>query len=217
MVKNALFEYENAFYLNALPSRLGKAIAHCDLYRRISHLQGAIVECGIFKGASFCRWAMFRELFETGESRRLIGFDVFGQFPETRHESDLGPRQRFVDSAGELSITKDGLLECLRLKNCDGNVTLVEGDITKVLPEFCATNPQLRIALLNLDTDIYEPAVTILEQLWPRIVTGGILLLDDYGVFPGETKAVDDYFQHDPQTIEKLPFAATPSFIVKRK
>ncbi len=159
---------------------------------------------------------MFRQLFETQESRKLIGFDVFGKFPTTSYEHDLLPRQSFVNNAGDSSITKENLIECLRLKNADGNVTLIEGDINKVLPEYCEANPQLRIALLNLDTDIYEPAVTILKHLWPRIVTGGVLLLDDYGVFPGETKAVDEYFFSNPQTIEKLPFAATPSFIVKR-
>ena len=36
----------------------------------------------------------------------------------------------------------------------------------------------------------------ILENLYPRITKGGILMLDDYGTHPGETKAVDEYFQN---------------------
>ncbi|MBK5245369.1 MAG: dTDP-6-deoxy-L-hexose 3-O-methyltransferase, partial [Eubacteriaceae bacterium] len=76
-------------------------------------------------------------------------------------------------------------------------------------------NPHLKISLLNLDTDIYEPAVTILEHLWPRIVRGGVLILDDYGTFPGETKAVDDYFDGKDIIINKFDFAMTPCYIIK--
>ena len=69
--------------------------------------------------------------------------------------------------------------------------------------------------MLNLDVDIYEPAVTILEYLYPLIVPGGILILDDYGIFPGETKAADDYFQGKKIKINKFPFAKTPAYIIK--
>ena len=83
------------------------------------------------------------------------------------------------------------------------------------MPKFVKDHPALKISLLNLDTDIYEPAVVILNHLWPRIVKGGILVLDDYGTFPGETKAVDDYFRGKNVAIRKFNFAVTPCFIVK--
>jgi len=74
------------------------------------------------------------------------------------------------------------------------NVELVEGDVVETVPAYVEKNPNLQIALLNLDTDIYDPAVAVLEHLWPKIVKGGVLILDDYKVFPGETQAVDEYF-----------------------
>ena len=77
---------------------------------------------------------------------------------------------------------------------------LIEGDITETIPSYVKANPELKISLLNLDTDIYEPAVTILEHLYPKITKGGILMLDDYGTHPGETKAVDEYFKN--KTVE---------------
>ena len=85
----------------------------------------------------------------------------------------------------------------------------------KTVPEYLNKNPHLKISLLNLDTDLYEPAVIILKYLWPRIVKGGVLILDDYGVFPGETKAVDEYFKGKNIKIMKFPFAMTPCYIVK--
>ncbi|MDQ6904554.1 MAG: TylF/MycF family methyltransferase [Bacteroidota bacterium] len=209
------FEYENDFYLSCDNSRLSKLLAHYELYKTILNLPGAIVECGIFKGASFVRFAGFRELFGTSFSNKIIGFDIFDEFPETNFEDDQKYRDKFIKNAGKNSISELQLLEVLNHKNVEKNIELIKGDICKTVPEYVKNNPHLKIALLNLDVDIYEPAVTILEEFYPRICNGGILILDDYGTFPGETKAVDDYFRNKNVRICKFPFAMTPSYIVK--
>lgn len=85
----------------------------------------------------------------------------------------------------------------------------------KTVPEFVKNNPRIKISLLNLDTDAYEPAVTILENLYPKIVKGGILLLDDYKNWPGETKAVDEYFKNKKIKIQKFDFSKSPHYIIK--
>jgi hypothetical protein len=54
----------------------------------------------------------------------------------------------------------------------------------------------------------------ILEKLFERLVPGGLLLLDDYAIVAGETRAVDEYFK-DKAKIEKLPFSHRPSYIQK--
>lgn len=209
------FEYENDFYLSCETSRIGKMLVHYEMYKRTLELPGAIVECGVFKGASFTRFGTFRELMEHSYSRKLIGFDIFGSFPQTQYEEDKAKRQNFIANAGEESIAIEQLEEIMRYKNINKNIELVKGDITKTIPEYLNKHPELKISLLNLDTDIYEPAVTILEYLYPRIVRGGILLLDDYGVFPGETKAVDDYFKGKNVKIQKSSLNATPCFVIK--
>jgi Macrocin-O-methyltransferase (TylF) len=209
------FDYENNFYLSCSPTRIGKFLAHYELYKQVIDLPGVIVECGVFKGVSLSRFAMFRELFENTYSKKIIGFDVFGKFPETGFENDQQLRKKFINDAGDESISEDQLLDVLAYKRCEKNIELVKGDIVKTVPEYVQQHPELKISLLNLDTDIYEPAVTILEQLWPRIVRGGLLILDDYGVFPGETKAVDDFFRDMNVRIQKTPFCTTPCYVVK--
>ena len=92
---------------------------------------------------------------------------------------------------------------------------LIKGDICETIPKYLERDPSLRISILNLDVDIYEPSVVILEQLWPRIVKGGVLIIDDYGKFTGETKAVDEFFRGKNVTIEKFPFCQFPSYVVK--
>ena len=211
------FEYENNFYLSCDTSRFHKFLSHYELFKITKDLPGSIVECGVFKGASLVRFAGFRDIFGTAFSQKIIGFDIFGDFPKTDFEEDQKYRDDFINSAGISSIAVEQLMEVLKRKGVDENVELVKGDVTKTVPEYVAANPHLKISLLNLDTDIYEPAVTILKLLYPRIVKGGILILDDYGTFPGETKAVDDYFKGKNVEIKKFPFAMTPCYIVKNE
>lgn len=167
------FEYENNFYLSCDNTRISKLLAHYEFFKMIDHLPGAIVECGVFKGASLVRFAAFRDLFENAYSRKIIGFDIFGKFPETKYEDDQKYRQRFIDgTGGGVSISVDQLTTVLNHKRVNENVELIKGDITQTVPDYIKNNPHLKISLLNLDTDVYEPAIVILEQFYPRIVRG---------------------------------------------
>jgi len=209
------FDYENNFYLSCDVTRISKILAHYELFKMINQVPGAIVECGVLKGASFSRFSMFREIFSNSFSKKLIGFDTFGKFPETSFNDDKKPREQQITSAGLESISKEQLFDVLKNKGIEKNVELIEGDITKTVPDYIKNNPELKISLLNLDTDIYEPAVTILENLYPRITKGGILILDDYETFPGEAKAVDDYFKDQKIEIKKFSFCMTPCYMIK--
>jgi len=209
------FEYENNFYLSCDISRITKFIAHYELYKMIIGLSGTVVECGVFKGVSLVRFAMFREIFENYTARKIIGFDTFASFPDTAYTPDKAVRNKFLSEAGKDSISVAQLQQVLTQKRMEQGVDLVAGDITETVPAYVEKHPELKISLLNLDTDIYEPAVVILEHLFPKIVKGGILIIDDYGVFPGETDAVDSYFSRRDIKIQKFPFSKTPSFVIK--
>jgi len=209
------FEYENNFYLSCDITRISKILSHYEIYKMIKEIAGEVVECGVFKGASYLRFVMFREIFGNPFSKKIIGFDTFSKFPETSFQDDEKARKQFINSAGSDSISKEQLLKILNHKGLNKHIDLIEGDITETVPAYVKANPELKISLLNLDTDIYEPAVTILEHLYPKITKGGILMLDDYGTHPGETKAVDEYFQNKNIEIKKFSFAMTPSYIVK--
>lgn len=207
------FHYENGFYACANDRRFGKFFAHYELYKKIINLPGDIVECGIFKGNSFFRLAHFRNILETQNSRKMIGFDMFGKFPETHFEADKKFREEFISEAGD-GITFEEMERILSYKNI-ANYELIQGDINFTLPQYCIKNPQLKIAFLHIDTDVYEPAVTILESLYDRVVRGGIIAFDDYGIFPGETKAADDFLVNKAESLQKLSIAHIPSFPVK--
>ena len=92
------FEYENGFYLTSDVSRIGKLLAHYELYKKIISLPGEVIECGIFKGTSLIRFATFRDLLENPYSRKIIGFDVFGKFPESQYDPDKKFLKSFIES-----------------------------------------------------------------------------------------------------------------------
>lgn len=210
------FEYENDFYLSCDVTRIGKILSHYELYKIANDIPGSIVECGVFKGNSLARFAMLRDLFGNTYSKKIIGFDTFGKFPKTKFTDDLRFRTKLIDDAGEQSISKEQLMKVLKHKGVDKNIDLVKGDITKTLPNYVNSHPGLKISLLNVDVDIYEPVVTILKYLYPKVTKGGIVILDDYGVFPGETKAVEEYFKNKDVEIKKFSFSMTPSYIIKK-
>ncbi|MFT6777539.1 MAG: hypothetical protein ACI9J4_000118 [Paraglaciecola sp.] len=209
------FDFENGFYLSCNSQRISKFIAHYELFKKTLNLAGDIAEFGVFKGASLSRFALLRELFCVPASKKIVGFDVFGEFPETEFTADKTARDNFISTAGFSGIEKEQLERSLELRGLNKNLELVKGDIIETLPKWIEKNPHSRFSLVNLDTDIYEPAVVILEHIWPRLVTGGVLLLDDYGVFPGETAAVDEFFKGINVKIQKLPHGKSPSFIIK--
>ena len=150
-----------------------------------------------------------------GLSKQIVAFDVFDQFPETEWELDKPARARFIEGAGSQSISIDDLRTVLERKDIGANVELVKGNIVETLPAYIDAHPELAVSLVNLDADVYEPAVTALRCLWPRLVPGGILIVDDFSVFPGETAAIREYFGDHLPKVQKLPFNKTPSFIVK--
>lgn len=191
-------------------------LAHYELYKMTLNIPGFLVECGVFKGTSLARFAIYRDLLQNSQTQKIIGFDIFGEFPKTDFLPDKKLRNRFTKLAGSQSISKEQMLKILKHKGLEKNIELIQGDINKTVPEYLKSHPKLKISLLNLDTDIYEPAVTILDTLYPRIVKGGILILDDYKVFPGETKAVNEYFKGKKIKIEKFPFSSTPHYIIKK-
>lgn len=209
------FEYENNFYLSCDISRINKIIAHYELYKLSHKIMGDIVECGVFKGLSLIRFAIFRELFKKHSTKKIIGFDTFGKFPKNKFLLDGKPREQFISAAGEQSISKSQIIKVLKHKSVLKNTELIKGDITKTVPHYVKLHPKLKISFLNLDVDMYEPSMTILEYLYPKIVKGGVLVLDDYRTWPGETKAVDEYFQDKNVKIQRFQFCKTPSYIIK--
>ncbi|WP_430512795.1 TylF/MycF/NovP-related O-methyltransferase [Pannonibacter phragmitetus] len=215
-----VWDYENGFYWFSDPSRLNKMLAHYELYKRIIGLPGDVLEFGVFKGLSLIRFAQFRALLEAEASRRIIGFDAFGDFPAEglSDPSDHKFIEKFETEAGK-GLAKAELAAILEAKRI-GNVDLVEGNVFQTLPDYLARHPHLRISLLHLDMDVGEPTRFALEQLFERVVPGGLVLVDDYNAVAGATNAVDGFLRAAGGaaaglSLQKLPNYRVPAFFVR--
>jgi hypothetical protein len=96
------------------------------------------------------------------------------------------------------------------------NFELIKGDVKKTIPNLIKQQPHLKISLLHLDMDIYEPTKFVLNKLFSYVVKGGIILIDDYNSVFGATKATDEFLNLNKNLeIKKLNFYKVPSYIIK--
>ncbi|CEN83850.1 CalS11 [[Clostridium] sordellii] len=207
------WDYENGFYLTSPVNRMGKQLAQYELYKKIVNIPGEVLEFGVYKGASIIRFATYRELLENTYSRKIIGFDIFGEFPKTDNDDDNKFIQRFEEQGGN-GISKEALEDFIKHKKIN-NIELIKGNVFDTLDEFLEKNKQIKISLLHLDLNVYKPTKFILEKLYERMIPGGIIVFDDYGTVKGATDAIDEFLKEKNKKIEKLSLCYIPSFVVK--
>jgi len=215
LVSSDAWEYENAFYWFSDPSRLLKSLAHFELYKMISGLPGHFLELGVYKAASLIRFATFRHLLEAERSRKIIGFDVFGEFP--RNKGNIDSDSVFIDRfelAGGDGLSLQETLDIIQGKGFS-NIDLIQGDILETLPKFLSDHPEYRFSALHLDMDVYLPTRFALDVLWERVVPGGIVIFDDFGSVEGATKAIEEFLYERGLSIAKLPHYSVPAFVCK--
>ena len=205
---------ENIYHLKTDTSRISKLIYYYKIYKKIISLPGDVVECGVFKGISLTRFLTFREILENYNSRKIFGFDVFGKFPKAKNSNDKSFLKRWEKSAGNGIDVKE--LNNILISKKFTNFELIKGNVKKTIPNLIQKEPHLKISLLHLDMDIYEPTKFALNKLFSHVVKGGIVLIDDYKAVFGATKAVDEFLNLNKKLeIKKLNFYKLPSYIIK--
>ena len=208
-----VWECENIFFLKSHPSRINKFLAHYELYKKIINLPGDILECGVYKGSSLMRWAHFRQSLEENKKRNIYGFDVFSSFPKDGIESSID--KKFIekyDDGGGVGINEKKLQEYFT-KKFFTNIDLIKGNILSTIGEFIKKKTDLKIALLHLAMDVYEPTIHALKTFSKYMVKGGIIVVDDYAVFDGATRATDEFCKDKSLEIKKLSYHTDSSCV----
>ena len=205
---------------------LKRFLAHYELWRMTSEIPGDIVELGVYRGASLMSWANFLEIRSMGDrAKQVIGFDNWSGFNDF-DEKDGAPDEKFDKVVGgyDGGAFREILLDAIKIFDEDRfipykpRIILVDGDIEKTVPEFIEKNPGLRVSLLHIDCDMYQPTKVALEALWPRLVKGGVIVLDDYGIRPweGESAAVDEYFESLQVEIKRFEWSHFPGAYIRK-
>jgi hypothetical protein len=181
------------------PERLFSLIEAIRYLSR-ARIPGSFVECGVWRGGSMMAAAL--TLLENSDSQRdLYLFDTF-EGMSTPTDADVSidgksagallqsPRSTAADSAWCYATLPDVQAALSSTSYPAQRLHFIPGRVEDTLPRQA---PQ-SIALLRLDTDWYESTRHELEHLYPRLVPGGVLIIDDYGHWAGCRKAVDEYF-----------------------
>lgn len=176
---------------------LARAVEYIESYG----IEGAIVECGVWRGGSMMAIAKTLLRLDSVE-RDLLLFDTFEGMPAaTVHDVDHEgvTADEYLRQSPTLNAV--GLDEVRKNMESTGypskKVHYIKGLIEDTVP---GEAPD-RIALLRLDTDWYESTRHELVHLFPKLVPNGVLVIDDYGHFQGAQKAVDEYFASQDQPI----------------
>ena len=152
----------------------------------------------VFITGGLMSWAHFSTILEPyNYHREIIGFDTFEGFPDIAKQDGSGENAR----KGAFSVSYDSFSEitsCIsefdenRFINEKRKISLVKGDANSTIPKYLSANQHLLVSLLYLDFDIYQPTVTALKHLLPRISKGGIIAFDEAHNpdWPGETIAL---------------------------
>ncbi|MBD2832216.1 MULTISPECIES: TylF/MycF/NovP-related O-methyltransferase [Streptomyces] len=162
-------------------------------------IPGDIVECGVWRGGSM--QACAKTLLSLGETDRdLYLFDTYeGMTPPTAEDlrRDGRPARELLDAQGKdrpiwaVASLEDVQAGFERVPYPKDRVHYVRGKVEDTLPERA---PE-RISILRLDTDWYASTKHELHHLYGRLVSGGVLLIDDYGYWQGSRQAVDEFLE----------------------
>jgi len=187
-----------------------------------NNVEGDIVECGVWKGGSMMAAAL--ALLEMNATDRdLYLYDTFKGMTkpseedvticgDTAHEDYLHRVKRKAPEVYPYTLKRDdkrdmsnwcySSLEEVRknmfsLRYPRDRIFFIQGRVEDTIPHHVPAG----ISILRLDTDFYESTKHELEHLFPRVSQGGVLIIDDYGHWLGQKKAVDEYIQEHRTTI----------------
>jgi hypothetical protein len=191
-------------YTMTTPARLF-ALVRAVEYVSARNIPGALVECGVWRGGSMMAVAL--TLLRLGQTdRELYLFDTFSGMTAPTDEDIRLSGERASDLMAEEGKDADiwaiASLEQVReamlgVGYPEERLHFVEGPVEETLP---ARAPR-EIALLRLDTDWYASTKHELMHLFPRLTSGGALILDDYGYWQGARRAVDEYVSENGLTL----------------
>jgi O-methyltransferase len=180
------------------------AIVQSMKYLVSKKIEGDVVECGVWKGGNILLFTLLLEFFNV--KKPVWAYDTYeGMSLPTDNDVDFRGTHSKELLVKAPRIAEEGTHNIWCYSTLDevvGNVQrhaqsvdairFIKGKVEETLMD--EKNLPDKISLLRIDTDWYESTKKCLEVLYPRLVSGGVLILDDYGHWKGSRKAFDEYF-----------------------
>jgi len=192
---------------------LTRLFALYEIFKKILPVKGSIIECGVFRGFGLMAWAKMSAILEpVNLTRRIYGFDTFEGFTSiSDHDKS---KYREIKSSDLSSDSFKELNELIKIYDSNrflghiNKTSIINGDVTKTIPEFIKKNKHLVVSLLFLDFDVFAPTKVAIENFYPRMPKGAIIAFDelDNPIWPGETLALLETVGINKLKIERFDF-----------
>jgi hypothetical protein len=145
-----------------------RAYVACWVANKVKDLEGDFVECGVNLGGlsrTIIHYLDFKHL-----DKKFYLLDTFRGIPE----------EFILEEERKYGVGKKSYGECYeRVKEIFKgfeNVVLIRGKVPHTLPLVEAE----KVAYLSLDLNVIVPEIAAAEFFWDKMVSGGVMLLDDY-------------------------------------
>ena len=178
---------------------------------------GHIVEIGVASGRNSIIFGKFLDITSEKFLRKYYGFDTFSGYTDDLLVTNTWlSKQSWKGDIFKKENVEKRIKEAGYSKIC----TLIEGDCRKTIPDFLENytdnmfnKNSIKISILYLDCNAYEPAIFSIRKFYPYISPGGIIVIDERKQ-GGETKAIIDFAKE--MNLEVLhERGCNPAFIVK--
>lgn len=148
-----------------------------DLAKQSSHLNGAILEVGVWRGGTGCLLAM------SSPGKAVYLADTFTGVVKAGVKDTNYKGGEHADTSAQ-AVSR--LLASARVANAQ----ILNG----IFPDETAAGLEGPISLLHIDVDVYQSAKDVVEWALPRLPRGAKIVFDDYGFFgcAGVTRLVNE-------------------------
>ena len=145
----------------------------CWAASHAAQLEGDFIDCGVYTG--FC-------------TRAIIDYTAFETLNKTYYLMDTfqGLDEKYstpyeMERNHKLGYSRPlNLYEQVQTTFKDFNVKIIKGPIPETLP---LADPK-KVSFLSVDMNSAAPEIAAMDYFWDKMVSGGIIVLDDYG-YPG--------------------------------
>ena len=163
--------------------------------RQCSQHEGNFAEFGVYRGG-YAFMVLSRAKLR--REQRFFLFDTFEGIPDS-HLTEQEAEEGF---AGRLANTSVAYVSDY-LKAWSDHIVIVEGDVFETFPR---TETGL-LSFCSLDLNASAPTAAALEYAYPRLVAGGMIVMDDYGFegYEAQREIIDRFFQERGDFVLALP------------
>jgi hypothetical protein len=217
-----MYDNYNGFIFSNDRVVFNKLYSKMYFYEMTKHLPGDIIECGVFKGSGLMAWLKILAMNEPNSIKKVLGFDFYdsGFIDDMETGVDKETMKQVFTRDKNLvnnDISIEGISNKIISAGFDSSkFELIKGDIIETSQNAVEQKPGLRISILYLDMDLDKPTYAALKTFWNNIVTGGVIVFDEYAYHSwSESNGADDFIKEMGLKLHTTGIKAPTAYIIK--